>query len=69
MDFKDLNKAYLKNPHPMPWTDLLVDAIAGHQVHFKVMPFGLKIARVTYQMRWSTEFSRKNYWNNRRIHR
>lgn len=33
----------------MPWTNLLVDATAGHQVRFKVMPFGLKNARVIYQ--------------------
>ena len=30
MDFIDLNKAYLKDPFPMPCTDQLVDAAIGH---------------------------------------
>ena len=30
MDFKNLNKAYLKDFFPMPWIDQLVDAIVGH---------------------------------------
>ena len=28
--FTDLNKAYLKNPFPVPWIDQLVDATVGH---------------------------------------
>ena len=81
VDFTDLNKAYPKDPFPMPWIDQLVDAIVGyprmsfldafqgyHQIplalddqekiafvtptgnyHYKVMPFGLKNAGLTYQ--------------------
>ena len=30
IDFTDLNKAYLKDPFPMPWIDQLVDATVGH---------------------------------------
>ena len=30
VDFRDLNKACLKDPFPMPKIDQLVDAIVGH---------------------------------------
>ena len=30
VDFTDLNKAYLKDPFPLPWIDQLVDATIGH---------------------------------------
>ena len=30
VDFMDLNKAYPKDPFPLPWIDQLADAIAGH---------------------------------------
>ena len=30
VDFTDLNKAYPKDPFPMPWIDQLVDAIVGY---------------------------------------
>ena len=30
MDFTNLNKACLKDPFPIPWIDLLVDATMGH---------------------------------------
>ena len=81
VDFTNLNKAYPKDPFPMPRIDRLVDAIVGHprisfldafqgyhqiplalsdqektafvtptkNYHYKVMSFGLKNARVTYQ--------------------
>ena len=81
VDFMDLNKAYPKDPFPMPKIDQLVDATVGHprmsfldafqgyhqiplalddqektafvtligNYHYKVMSFGLKNARSTYQ--------------------
>ena len=30
VDFTDLNKAYPKDPFPMPWIDRLVDSTVGH---------------------------------------
>ena len=81
VDFTNLNKAYPKDPFPMPQIDQLVDATEGHprisfldafqgyhqiplalndqekttfvtptgNYHYKVMSFGLKNARSTYQ--------------------
>ena len=81
VDFTDLNRAYPKDPFPMPRIDQLVDATVGHSrmsfldafqgyhqiplatddqekttfvtlvgnYHYKVMSFGLKNARSTYQ--------------------
>ena len=81
VDFKNLNKACLKVPFPMPQIDQLVDAMVGHprmsfldafqdyhqiplaledqektvfvmptgNYHYKVMSFGLKNIRSTYQ--------------------
>ena len=81
VDFTNLNKAYPKDPFPMPRIDQLVDATVGHpwmsfldafqgyqqiplalddqektafvtpigNYHYKVMHFGLKNARSTYQ--------------------
>ena len=30
VDFKDLNKAYPKDPFPLPRTDQIIDATVGH---------------------------------------
>ena len=32
VDFINLNRACLKDNHPIPWIDLLVDSSAGHQL-------------------------------------
>ena len=80
VDFKDLNKASLKNDFPLPHIDFLVDSTIGHSIlsfmdeflgynqilmalkdmekttfitewgtyYYRVMPFGLKNAGVTY---------------------
>ena len=32
VDFTDLNKACPKDSYPLPWTDILVDSIARHQL-------------------------------------
>ena len=39
VDFTDLNKAYPKDPFPMPWIDQLVDATVGHPRISFWMPF------------------------------
>ena len=32
IDFIDVNRAYPKDSFPLPWIDLIVDAIAGHEL-------------------------------------
>ncbi|RVW69124.1 Transposon Ty3-G Gag-Pol polyprotein [Vitis vinifera] len=62
VDFRNLNKASLKDDFPLPHINMLVDSIVGHSmllfmdVFSRVMPFGLKNARATYQRVASTLF-------------
>ena len=61
VDFRNLNKASPKDDFPFPHIDMLVDSIVGHSMLLfmlllKVMLFGLKNARATYQRVVSTLF-------------
>ena len=88
IDFRDLNKASLKDDFPLPHINMLVDSTAGHSMLsfidgffaynqvmmalddmektsfitewgtycYRVMPFGLKNARATYQRVATTLF-------------
>ena len=59
VDFMDLNNACPKDSFPLPRIDQLVDSTVGHKLLtfitnqglycYRVMPFGLKNTRATYQ--------------------
>ncbi|RVW27352.1 hypothetical protein CK203_109420 [Vitis vinifera] len=62
VDYRDLNKASLKDDFPLPHIDMLVDSTIGHSMlsfmdgFSRVMSFGLKNARATYQTAATTLF-------------
>ncbi|KAI3465522.1 hypothetical protein Pfo_022185 [Paulownia fortunei] len=74
IDFTDLNKAYPKDPFPLPRIDRLVDSTSGCKLLkdqemmsfvtnqgiycYRVMPFGLKNTGATYQRLVNNMFSK-----------
>src|SRR4051812_11172163 len=69
VDYKDLNRASPKDDFPLPHIDMLVDSTAKLEVFsftdfitpwgmfcYRVIPFGLKNAGVTYQRAMTTLF-------------
>ncbi|RVW68358.1 hypothetical protein CK203_063788 [Vitis vinifera] len=59
VDFRDLNKASPKDDFPLPHINMLVDSTTSHLVLSfmdRMMSFGLKNVRVTYQIAATTLF-------------